>query len=93
MTNVVKLPRKPYHRQNVRPRERAPDPFIAEVIELVEAHHQRTHEPYSHIAAGADIATSTLYNWYNGRTKRPQRYTMGAVLAHIGYEFHIRRIR
>jgi len=39
------------------------------------------------------IGASTVYNWRNGKVRRPQHYTMAASLASVGKEFRITRKR
>lgn len=40
----------------------------------------------------ASIANSTIYNWLNGKTKRPQSYGMNWVGFALGYERKWRKI-
>lgn len=37
----------------------------------------------------AGVATTTLYNWFDGPTRRPQYATICACLRALGYDFQI----
>ena len=40
----------------------------------------------------AGVSKSTLDNWFEGITKRPQNYTVQAVVTSLGFESHFRRV-
>lgn len=45
------------------------------------------------VAELAGVSRSTLENWFEGITKRPQNYTVQAVVTSVGYESHFRRVK
>ena len=46
------------------------------------------------VAHDSGVSKSTLYNWFKGRTKRPQFSTVAAVLISCGeYRVDLRKIR
>lgn len=47
---------------------------------------QRIHE-------GSNVSTTTLYNWFHGKTRRPQFATVASVLLECGVsEVNLRRL-
>ena len=58
------------------------DPVIDEVRTLV-ADSDRTYQQV-HEASG--VSVTTLYNWFEGTTKKPQYATVMAVVRALGYE-------
>lgn len=41
--------------------------------------------PYAKISHLSGVSEGTLYNWFHGKTKRPQFATVAAVMGSLGY--------
>lgn len=65
------------------------DPVIDEVRTLV-ADSDKTYQQV-HEASG--VSVTTLYNWFEGTTKKPQYATVMAVVRALGYEARFVRSR
>jgi transcriptional regulator with XRE-family HTH domain len=46
---------------------------------------------YAEVHAISDVAVSTLYNWFEGKTRRPSHCTVAAVVNALGYELVLNR--
>lgn len=57
------------------------DPVINEVRKVVE----KSKKSYSEISALSGVASSTIYGWFYGTTRRPQNATIEAVLRALGH--------
>jgi hypothetical protein len=66
------------------------DPAMVELCSLIDASELSITEivrRVSRASGGAyNIGSSTIYNWLNGKTKRPQSYTMNWAGFALGYE-------
>lgn len=58
------------------------DPIIDKTRTVV----QDSGMSYAEISEGSGVSTATLYNWFNGATKRPQFCTVNAVGRACGNE-------
>lgn len=58
------------------------DPVIDRVRTMIEDEGVS----YTKIHEASGVSTSTLHNWFNGPTKRPQYSTVAAVVGSQGYE-------
>jgi hypothetical protein len=61
------------------------DPIIDEIRTVYEdsgANYKWVHD-------NSNVATATLSNWFNGKTKRPQAATINAVLRSLGYKLGV----
>jgi hypothetical protein len=61
------------------------DPLIDEIRTIYEdsgANYDFVHEH-------SGVAVSTLMNWFNGQTRRPQAATVNAVLRALGYKLGV----
>lgn len=59
------------------------------IIDQVHTLFQDIGASVSEIHEISGVSTSTLYNWFDGPTRRPQHATVAAVLAALGYEFKL----
>jgi DNA-binding phage protein len=57
------------------------DPIIDKVRTLVN----REGKSYREISEASGVTTSTMYNWFDGKTRRPQYATVMAVVHALGY--------
>lgn len=44
---------------------------------------------YRDVHEASDVAVSTMYNWFHGKTRRPTHAATAAVLGALGYEYQI----
>jgi transcriptional regulator with XRE-family HTH domain len=58
------------------------DPVIDEVLQLLKRQDMTTKEA----AEGSGVSTSTLRNWQNKKTRRPQSITVEAIGRAAGYK-------
>jgi hypothetical protein len=61
------------------------DPIIDEIRTIYEnsgANYQWIHE-------NSGVSTTTLTNWFGGKTRRPQAATINAVLRSLGYKLGV----
>lgn len=63
------------------------DPVIDKMRTLVK----REGLKYSDIQKLSGVTTSTMHNWFEGKTKRPQYATVMAVVHALGYRAHFLR--
>jgi hypothetical protein len=61
------------------------DPIIDTVRTLVQQEGVR----YKDVQLASGVSTSTLYNWFDGETKRPQFATVMAVVRSLGYDLTV----
>lgn len=59
------------------------DPVIDQVRTMIE----KERATYSFIQSKSGVTTTTLNNWFNGKTRRPQFATVNAVARCLGYSF------
>ena len=65
------------------------DPVIDKIRTVVED----SRESYQEIHEASGVSKATLYNWFMGKTRRPQYATINAVARALGHEFTLRRIQ
>lgn len=65
------------------------DPVIGRIRQMVEKEHLTKKLGIVHEISG--VSRSTLYNWFNGETKRPQYATIMAVAAAMNYKMTFRQ--
>src|SRR5262245_13850439 len=63
------------------------DPIIDKIRTVV----QDESASYKYIHETSGVASSTLHNWFDGDTKRPQFATIMAVVRALGYDMQIVR--
>lgn len=61
------------------------DPIIYEIRDAIN----EAGVSYLFIEQKSGVTTTTLYNWFNGKTRRPQHATVKAVLRAIGYDYRL----
>jgi hypothetical protein len=61
------------------------DPIIDEIRTIYEG----SGANYDWIHENSGVSTSTLANWFNGQTKKPQAATINAVLRSLGFKLGI----
>jgi len=61
------------------------DPIIDKVRTVV----QDTEESLAHISERSGVSLGTLYNWFNGPTRRPQFASLMAVVRACGADIEI----
>jgi len=61
------------------------DPIIDRIRTLMRDQHAR----YRDIEEASGVSTSTLYQWFNGETRRPQFATVMAVMRALSYDLQI----
>lgn len=66
------------------------DPAMEELCSLIDASNMSVEAIVRKVAIATGgayrVGGSTIYNWLNGKTKRPQSYTMNWVGYALGYE-------
>lgn len=66
------------------------DPKMVELCHLIHASEMSVSQISSEVARASAgsyrVADSTISNWLNGKTRRPQSFTMNWVGFAIGYE-------
>jgi DNA-binding phage protein len=63
------------------------DPIIDKIRTVI----QDESASYKEIHEASGVATTTLYQWFDGETKRPQFATIMAVVRALGYDMQIVR--
>lgn len=58
------------------------DPIIDEVRDMVQA----SGANYKWIEEHSGVTSQTLYQWFNGKTRKPQAATLNAVARALGYK-------
>ncbi len=48
---------------------------------------------YKDVHVLSDVAVSTMYNWFEGKTRRPSHCTVAAVVNGLGYELVLSKKR
>jgi DNA-binding phage protein len=61
------------------------DPIIDEIRTV----YQESGVNYQWLHENAGVSTTTLTNWFSGKTKKPQAATINAVLRAMGYKLGI----
>ena len=61
------------------------DPAIDKIRTVVED----SGKGYLAISESSGVSTTTLYNWFHGKTRRPQFASMNAVALALGHEFRL----
>jgi DNA-binding phage protein len=56
------------------------------VIDRMRGYVKSTGMTYSQIEDKSGVSSSTIYNWFDGGTKRPQYATVMAVMGALGYK-------
>lgn len=64
---------------------RGKDPIIDRVRTIIKDEGVK----YSHVANVSGVSASTLHNWFDGATQRPQFATVMAVVRSLGYDMAI----
>lgn len=54
------------------------------VIDLARTAVEDSGKSYLDIHNGSNVSTTTLYNWFHGKTRRPQFATVASVLLECG---------
>lgn len=67
---------------------RTKDPIIDEIREIVK----RDKWTYTEISEKTRVSTQTLYNWFDGTTRRPQHATIKAVVRGLGYDYRLVKV-
>ena len=62
------------------------DPIIDKLRTVV---HDVAQNDYAKVAADSDVSITTLRNWFEGDTCRPQYATVAAVLGGMGFDLVI----
>lgn len=55
------------------------------VIDKIRTLCQREHVDNKDVSKISGVSVSTLFNWFEGKTKRPQFATIAAVTSSLGY--------
>lgn len=61
------------------------------VIDLLRTVIQDLDISYTKVSAQSGVSTTTLYNWFNGPTRRPQHCAVQAVARSLHYELKMVR--
>lgn len=61
------------------------DPVIYEVRDAIE----RAGVSHNEIERRSGVTSNTLFQWFHGKTQRPQHATVRAVLRAIGYDYRL----
>lgn len=61
------------------------DPIIDEIRTV----YQDSGVNYKWVHENSGVATATLANWFDGKTKRPQAATINAVLRSLGFKLGV----
>jgi hypothetical protein len=87
---TAKIHRLEFATRNKAYRFQEQDSAMVELCSLIDASELTISDIQSAVVratGGAySIGSSTIYNWLNGKTKRPQSFTMGWVGFALGYE-------
>lgn len=54
------------------------------IIDFARTAVARSKKSYQDIHEGCNVSTTTLYNWFNGKTRRPQFASVASVLLECG---------
>lgn len=54
------------------------------IIDVVRTAVADAKKSYEAIHRGSNVSTTTLYNWFHGKTRRPQFATVASVLLECG---------
>lgn len=65
------------------------DPVVDELRTIV----QDSKASYTKIHEMSGVSTTTLYNWFDGPTKRPQYATVMAVARALGYDYRLVKVK
>lgn len=57
------------------------DPVIGKIRTIIDKEHVENKD----VATISGVSKSTLHNWFDGKTRRPQYATIAAVVASLGY--------
>jgi transcriptional regulator with XRE-family HTH domain len=62
------------------------------VIDKMRGPVKQSEMTYAEISDKSGVSASTIYNWFEGKTKRPQYATVVAVMRVLGYkEFFVKK--
>jgi DNA-binding phage protein len=64
------------------------DPVIDHVRSILD----REKATYADVHAKSGVSTNTLYQWFDGKTKRPQYATVMAVARSLGYDMVLTKV-
>lgn len=56
------------------------------VIDFVRTKVEDSKKSYAEISDGSGVSKATLYNWFHGKTRRPQFATVAATLSDLGVD-------
>jgi|SRR5262245_1003808 len=56
------------------------------VIDKMRGPIKQSELSYAEISAKSGVSASTIYNWFEGKTRRPQYATVVAVMRVLGYK-------
>lgn len=59
------------------------------VVDQLRTIFEDEHASYEKVSADSGISATTFYNWFHGKTKRPQHATVVACLRALGYDYKI----
>ncbi len=65
------------------------DPIVGKLDAIVKA----SGRSYSEIHERSGVSKTSLYNWFNGATKRPQFATVNAVARALGKELVFAKLK
>lgn len=61
------------------------DPMIDKIRTIVE----RSNQSYDQIHDESGVSVGTLYNWFHGKTRRPQFASLNAVARALNHELRL----
>jgi DNA-binding phage protein len=56
------------------------------IIDKMRGFIKKEELTYSEIESKSGVSSTTLYNWFDGKTRRPQYATVMAVIGALGYK-------
>jgi transcriptional regulator with XRE-family HTH domain len=63
------------------------------VIDIMRTIVADEGETYAEIHLRSGVSTSTMYNWFEGETKRPQYATIMAIARSLGYDMQLKKMK
>src|SRR5688572_15265685 len=63
------------------------------VIDVVRTAVEDSNKRLSAVTRESGVSYSTIYNWFNGKTRRPQFATVNAVARVVGHEFKLTPVK
>lgn len=58
-------------------------------IDAIRTAIEKAKVPWSKVSADSGVSEGTIYNWLQGKTRRPQFATLNAVARALGLEFRL----